>query len=39
MEYPTNSGIEHLFEGGIWIGALVNGQVAVSTASLDAPEG
>ncbi|MEO5674342.1 MAG: hypothetical protein ABIQ74_06820 [Chitinophagales bacterium] len=39
MEYPINSGIEHLFEGGIWIGALVNGQVAVSTASLDAPEG
>jgi len=21
MEYPLNSGIEHLFEGGLWIGA------------------
>lgn len=39
MEYPLNSGIEHLFEGGLWIGALVNGQTAVSTASVDAPTG
>ncbi len=39
MEYPLNSGIEHLFEGGLWIGAKVNGQVAVSTASVDAPSG
>jgi len=30
MEYPINSGIEHLFEGGIWIGALVDGQYLVS---------
>lgn len=39
MEYPINSGIEHLFEGGIWIGAQVNGQTAVSTAAIDAPSG
>jgi len=39
MEYPINSGIEHLFEGGIWIGAKVNGQVAVSTGAIDAPTG
>ncbi|MBK9730195.1 MAG: hypothetical protein IPO83_02725 [Chitinophagaceae bacterium] len=39
MEYPINSGIEHLFEGGLWIGALVNGQTAVSTAAIDAPSG
>ncbi|HUM46537.1 MAG TPA: hypothetical protein PLD84_06400 [Chitinophagales bacterium] len=39
MEYPLNSGIEHLFEGGLWIGAKVNGQTAVSTAAIDAPTG
>lgn len=39
MEYPKNSGIEHLFEAGIWIGAQVNGQTAVSTASIDFPTG
>lgn len=39
MEYPINSGIEHLFEGGLWMGALVNGQTAVSTAAIDAPSG
>ncbi|MDW8392767.1 MAG: hypothetical protein RMK52_00820 [Chitinophagales bacterium] len=39
MEYPINSGIEHLFEGGLWIGALVDGQTAVSTAAVDAPTG
>lgn len=39
MEYPLNTGIEHLFEGGLWIGAKVNGQVAVSTASVDATGG
>lgn len=39
LEYPLNSGIEHLFEGGIWIGSLVNGQTKVSTASVDAPTG
>ncbi len=39
MEYPINSGIEHLFEGGLWIGAQVNGNIAVSTASLDDASG
>ena len=39
MEYPINSGVEHLFEGGLWIGAQVNGQVAVSTGAIDASTG
>lgn len=39
MEYPLNSGIEHLFEGGLWIGAYVNGQKTVSTGSIDASGG
>ncbi len=39
MQYPKNSGIEHLFEGGLWIGAKVNGQTAVSTSSIDAASG
>ncbi len=39
LEYPINSGIEHLFEGGIWIGATVNGQTVTSTASVDAASG
>ncbi len=39
-EYPAGSGIEHLFESGIWIGGLINGSaVAVSTSSVDAPGG
>ncbi len=39
MEYPINSGIEHLFESGLWIGAKVNGQTLVSTAAIDNPSG
>lgn len=39
MQYPKGSGIEHLFEGGLWIGAKVAGQTAVSTASIDAASG
>jgi len=39
MEYPINSGIEHLFESGLWIGAVVDGQTVVSTAAVDAPTG
>ncbi len=39
MQYPKSTGIEHLFESGIWIGAIVNGQTAVSTASVDATSG
>ncbi|MDR9441201.1 MAG: hypothetical protein RI842_00645, partial [Schleiferiaceae bacterium] len=39
-EYPAGSGIEHLFEGGIWIGGKENGgQVVVSTSAYDAPQG
>ncbi|MFB6307429.1 MAG: hypothetical protein ABEH43_10675, partial [Flavobacteriales bacterium] len=39
-EFPRGSGVEHLFEGGIWVGALVNGTVvSVSTAALDDPSG
>lgn len=39
MEYPLNSGVEHLFESGLWIGAKVNGQTLVSTAAIDNPTG
>ncbi len=39
MRYPINSGIEHLFEGGLWIGARMGGQVRVSTAAVDAAGG
>jgi hypothetical protein len=39
MEYPINSGIEHLFEGGLWIGAYLNGQKTVSTGAIDASGG
>lgn len=39
-EYPANSGIEHLFEAGIWVGAMINGSlVAVSTAAYDQSSG
>lgn len=34
-EYPVNSGIEHIFDGGLWVGALRNGQVLVSTGAVD----
>lgn len=39
MEYPLGSGINHLFEGGIWIGARVNGQTRVSSSAVDASTG
>jgi hypothetical protein len=39
-EYPAGSGIEHLFEGGLWVGAKnSSGQVQVSTSAYDAPQG
>lgn len=39
-EYPAGSGIEHLFESGIWIGGLQDGtRISVSTAAVDAPQG
>jgi hypothetical protein len=39
MEYPLNTGIEHLFEAGFWIGAQVDGQTRVSTSAKDASGG
>jgi len=39
MEYPLNSGIEHLFEAGLWLGVQSAGQTRVSTVTLDAPSG
>jgi len=39
-EYPAGSGIEHLFEGGLWIGGKENGSnIRVSTSAYDAPQG
>lgn len=39
-EYPAGSGVEHLFEGGIWVGGRQNGsQIRVTTSSLDNPTG
>jgi len=39
-QFPIKSGIEHLFEGGLWVGALIDGSLtAVSTAAYDAPSG
>ncbi|MEM6800013.1 MAG: hypothetical protein AAF696_01350 [Bacteroidota bacterium] len=38
-EFPVGSGIEHVFGGGLWIGGLVNGQVAVTTGAVDDQSG
>ncbi|MEI6508429.1 MAG: hypothetical protein WCO54_08080 [Bacteroidota bacterium] len=38
MAFPQK-GKEHLFESGIWIGAIVNGQPFVSTSAFDAASG
>jgi hypothetical protein len=39
-EFPANSGIEHMFEAGIWVGALIDGSLtAVSTAAYDQSSG
>ena len=38
MAYPQK-GNEHLFESGMWSGALVDGQPLVSTSALDASSG
>jgi len=39
-EYPAGSGIEHLFEGGLWIGGLENGgNIRVSTSAYDNSQG
>ncbi len=39
-QYPVNSGVEHLFDGGLWVGAKIDGNVvAVSTGAVDASTG
>lgn len=39
MRFPINSGTEHLFEAGLWIGAQVDGGLRVSTAAVTNPGG
>jgi len=34
-QYPKNSGIEHLWLGGIWIGGIKNGVLSVTTGAID----
>ncbi len=38
-EYPAGSGVEHLFQGGLWVGADVRGQKRVATGAIDASGG
>jgi hypothetical protein len=39
-EYPRGSGIEHIFDGSLWIGAKINGSItAVTTGAIDAAAG
>ena len=38
-EFPAGSGVEHLFESGIWVGGIRNGQELVSSAAVDATQG
>ncbi len=35
-EYPKGSGIEHIFDGSLWVGGIVDGQIRVTTGSVDA---
>ena len=35
-EYPKGSGIEHVFDGGLWFGGIKNGVVRVTTGAIDA---
>lgn len=37
--YPADSKVEHLFEGGLWIGAIVGDKTIVSTSSVEAASG
>lgn len=40
FQFPQNSGQEHLFEGGIWIGGFYGGgQLQVSTSAVTSPGG
>lgn len=34
-EYPLGSGIEHLFDGGLWVGAVKDGEIRVTTGAVD----
>jgi hypothetical protein len=36
LEYPKGSGIEHLFDAGLWIGGIKNGVTYVTTGAIDA---
>ncbi|KXK55845.1 MAG: fibronectin type III domain-containing protein [Chlorobi bacterium OLB5] len=36
LEYPKGSQIEHLFDGGLWIGGKKNGVIRVTTGAIDA---
>lgn len=38
-EYPKNSGIEHLFEAGMWVGGEVRGEVRVTSTAMDNSRG
>lgn len=40
MRYPVSTGTEHLFEAGIWIGAVANGsQITISSSAVTNPSG
>ena len=40
FEYPLNSGVEHLFESGLWVGAIrADGQVTVRTGAITSGTG
>ncbi|MEL6672182.1 MAG: hypothetical protein AAFR61_08310 [Bacteroidota bacterium] len=38
-EYPANSGVEHIFDGGLWVGGIKNGEVLVTTGAVDDASG
>lgn len=39
-EFPIGSGVEHIFDGGLWIGANINGvTTAVTSGAVDASSG
>lgn len=38
-EFPVGSGIEHVFDGGLWVGATVGGVEVVTTGAVDASSG
>ncbi|MFU8812278.1 MAG: hypothetical protein ACNA78_04875 [Balneolaceae bacterium] len=39
MRFPLNSGTEHLFEAGLWVGGFVNNGLRLSTAAVTNPSG